>query len=142
VVAELPAKIHPTGQLLAGDPAERLAAHSEALELIIAGSRRYGPLRAVLLGGVSGRLIRRGVPGRRHAAGRRAPARRPLRHGDERPRWTRDAELVTAGMVLARQRVGLRHLPPGAGGARARPGAGGELTVHGPGVIEMERREA
>jgi nucleotide-binding universal stress UspA family protein len=58
VVAELSADIQVRGCLLAGDPAERLASHSESLDLLIAGSRRYGPLRAVLLGGVSGRLIR------------------------------------------------------------------------------------
>jgi nucleotide-binding universal stress UspA family protein len=41
-----------------GDPADELAAHSEQLDLLVTGSRGYGPLRAVLLGGVSGRLIR------------------------------------------------------------------------------------
>jgi nucleotide-binding universal stress UspA family protein len=58
VVAELPPALHPTGRLLVGDAAEQLASRSEDLDLLIAGSRRYGPLRAVLLGGVSGRLIR------------------------------------------------------------------------------------
>jgi nucleotide-binding universal stress UspA family protein len=41
-----------------GDPAEELAKSSEELDLMISGSRGYGPLRAVLMGGVSGRLIR------------------------------------------------------------------------------------
>jgi nucleotide-binding universal stress UspA family protein len=41
-----------------GDPAEELAEQSEQLDLIVTGSRGYGPLRAVLMGGVSGRLIR------------------------------------------------------------------------------------
>ena len=41
-----------------GDPAQELAEHSEQLDLIVTGSRGYGPLRAVLVGGVSGRLIR------------------------------------------------------------------------------------
>lgn len=58
VVEELPRGVHPTGSLLEGDPAERLAEHSAALDLLLTGSRRYGPLRAVLLGGVSGRVIR------------------------------------------------------------------------------------
>jgi nucleotide-binding universal stress UspA family protein len=41
------------------DAAEILAERSQGLDLLVVGSRRYGPLRAVLLGGVSGRLIRR-----------------------------------------------------------------------------------
>jgi nucleotide-binding universal stress UspA family protein len=36
-----------------GDPAEILATVSEHLDLLVMGSRGYGPLRAVLLGGVS-----------------------------------------------------------------------------------------
>jgi nucleotide-binding universal stress UspA family protein len=43
---------------LEGDPAERLIAASEKLDLLVTGSRGYGPLRAVLAGGVSGRVIR------------------------------------------------------------------------------------
>jgi nucleotide-binding universal stress UspA family protein len=58
-VAELPSELEATGRLLAGDPADRLAEASEACDLMLAGSRRYGPLRAVLLGGVTGRLARR-----------------------------------------------------------------------------------
>ena len=40
-----------------GDPAEVLARLSEHLELLVCGSRGYGPLRAVLLGAVSRRLV-------------------------------------------------------------------------------------
>ena len=58
VVADLPGGAHATGQLLAGDPAAELARATEGLDLMIAGSRGYGPLRAVLLGAVSERLIR------------------------------------------------------------------------------------
>jgi nucleotide-binding universal stress UspA family protein len=58
VIDRLPATLRPTGRLLAGDPAERLASHSEDIDVLLRGSRRYGPLRAVLLGGVSGRVIR------------------------------------------------------------------------------------
>jgi nucleotide-binding universal stress UspA family protein len=43
---------------LDGDPAERLAAHSAALDLLVMGSRGYGPMHAVLAGGVSGRVTR------------------------------------------------------------------------------------
>jgi nucleotide-binding universal stress UspA family protein len=39
-----------------GDPAELLAAASEHLDVLVCGSRGYGPLRAVLLGSVSHRL--------------------------------------------------------------------------------------
>ena len=35
-----------------------LASRSKGLYLLVAGSRGYGPARSVLLGGVTGRLIR------------------------------------------------------------------------------------
>ena len=38
------------------DPADVLIRVSEHLDLLVCGSRGYGPLRAVLLGGVSRRL--------------------------------------------------------------------------------------
>lgn len=41
-----------------GDPAHELAAASAAFDLLVAGSRGYGPLRRVLLGSVSSRLVR------------------------------------------------------------------------------------
>jgi nucleotide-binding universal stress UspA family protein len=41
-----------------GPPAEMLATRSRELDLLVTGSRGYGPLRAVLAGGVSGRVIR------------------------------------------------------------------------------------
>lgn len=40
-----------------GDPAEALAGRSRELDLLVVGSRGYGPLRHALLGGVSGELI-------------------------------------------------------------------------------------
>ena len=42
---------------LMGDPAEALAAASANLDLLVTGSRSYGPLGAVLLGAVTRRLI-------------------------------------------------------------------------------------
>jgi nucleotide-binding universal stress UspA family protein len=42
---------------LIGDPAEVLADFSQHLDVLVLGSRGYGPLRAVLLGGVSGRVV-------------------------------------------------------------------------------------
>jgi nucleotide-binding universal stress UspA family protein len=44
--------------LLEGDPAETLSEHSEQLDLLVLGSRGYGPLRSVLLGSVSAQVIR------------------------------------------------------------------------------------
>lgn len=58
VVGTLPSDLATESRLLAGDPARLLAESSEDLDLLIMGSRGYGPLRAVLLGGVSGRLVR------------------------------------------------------------------------------------
>jgi nucleotide-binding universal stress UspA family protein len=43
---------------LAGDPAKRLIERSAQLDLLIVGSRGYGPLRSVLVGGVSGEVVR------------------------------------------------------------------------------------
>lgn len=58
VVAELPRDVAAEGRLLEGAPARLLAEASADLDLLLMGSRGYGPLRAVLLGGVSGRLVR------------------------------------------------------------------------------------
>jgi nucleotide-binding universal stress UspA family protein len=44
--------------LHSGKPAEVLIALSETVDLLVIGSRGYGPLKAVLLGGVSGQVIR------------------------------------------------------------------------------------
>jgi nucleotide-binding universal stress UspA family protein len=41
-----------------GDEVETLAARSAELDLLVVGSRRYGPLRRLLLGAVSARLVR------------------------------------------------------------------------------------
>ena len=57
-VAEVPGDVRVTTVMHAGDAAEVLAAQSEQLDLIVIGSRGYGPLRSVLVGGVSGRLVR------------------------------------------------------------------------------------
>ena len=45
--------------VLEGDPVERLADSTHDLDLLVVGSRRYGPLRSALLGGVSGAVIDR-----------------------------------------------------------------------------------
>jgi nucleotide-binding universal stress UspA family protein len=44
-------------EILGGDPVRCLADASSELDLLVVGSRRYGPLRSVLLGGVSGPLV-------------------------------------------------------------------------------------
>ena len=44
--------------LLEGDPAQPLSEQSEYLDLLVLGSRGYGPLRSVLLGIVSAQVIR------------------------------------------------------------------------------------
>lgn len=55
---ELPFDVDGTIVRLHGEPAEALASHSAHLDLLVTGSRGYGPLRSVIVGGVSGRLIR------------------------------------------------------------------------------------
>ena len=56
--AELADDIQVEPALLEGDPAQTLAEHSEQLDLLVLGSRGYGPLRSVLLGSVSAQVIR------------------------------------------------------------------------------------
>jgi nucleotide-binding universal stress UspA family protein len=50
--------VHVETQRLRGDPAHALARESERLGLLVCGSRARGPLRRVLLGSVSGALVR------------------------------------------------------------------------------------
>jgi nucleotide-binding universal stress UspA family protein len=59
-LSTLPDRLDATGELLQGDPVEVLAALDERdTDLLVCGSRGYGPLRRVLLGGVASRLVRR-----------------------------------------------------------------------------------
>ena len=46
------------GKLLDGDAARALAEESRGLDVLVTGSRGYGPKRAVLVGSVSGELLR------------------------------------------------------------------------------------
>jgi nucleotide-binding universal stress UspA family protein len=57
-VAELPADVAAEAVFAAGQVVHELAVQSTRLDLLVAGSRGYGPTRSVLLGGVTGRLIR------------------------------------------------------------------------------------
>jgi nucleotide-binding universal stress UspA family protein len=57
LVAALPVDVTAESVLLAGDPAQLLAERSGELDLMIAGSRGYGPLRSVLVGRVTDRLM-------------------------------------------------------------------------------------
>jgi nucleotide-binding universal stress UspA family protein len=58
--ASLPAGVEAKEELLEGDTVEALAALDEReVDLLVCGSRGYGPVRRVLLGGVLRRLIRR-----------------------------------------------------------------------------------
>jgi nucleotide-binding universal stress UspA family protein len=59
-VASLPDGVEAGEELLEGDVVDELAALDEReVDLLVCGSRGYGPVRRVLLGGVSRRLIRR-----------------------------------------------------------------------------------
>jgi nucleotide-binding universal stress UspA family protein len=58
VVAGLPVGVRGVTACLEGEPSERLITASEKLDLLVVGSRGYGPLHAVLAGGVSGRVTR------------------------------------------------------------------------------------
>jgi nucleotide-binding universal stress UspA family protein len=52
----LPSELGAETTVVEGDPAGLLAELSAQVDLLVCGSRGYGPLRTVLLGGVSGRL--------------------------------------------------------------------------------------
>jgi nucleotide-binding universal stress UspA family protein len=58
IVGALPVGVRGEAVRLAGDAADQLIARSEGTDLMVIGSRGYGPLRAVLAGGVSGRVAR------------------------------------------------------------------------------------
>jgi nucleotide-binding universal stress UspA family protein len=57
-VARLSSKLESEGTLYIGRPADVLIGLSETVDMLVLGSRGYGPLKAVLLGGVSGQVIR------------------------------------------------------------------------------------
>jgi nucleotide-binding universal stress UspA family protein len=56
-LAELPDEVPATTDARVGDPAVELASASHDLDLLVCGSRGRGPLRAVLLGSVTERLV-------------------------------------------------------------------------------------
>jgi nucleotide-binding universal stress UspA family protein len=58
-VAEQPSDVAVESAFITGSPNRELAAESESLDLIVIGSRGYGPLHAVLLGGVAHALVRK-----------------------------------------------------------------------------------
>lgn len=53
----LPSAVQPSGRLLEGPVARSLAEVAEGFDLLVAGSRGYGPVAAVLLGSTSRRLL-------------------------------------------------------------------------------------
>jgi nucleotide-binding universal stress UspA family protein len=58
MITDVAADVDATGVRLVGIPAEEIAERTAGLDLVVTGSRGYGPLRAVLTGGVSGRVLR------------------------------------------------------------------------------------
>jgi nucleotide-binding universal stress UspA family protein len=57
-VKDLPPELQASGAFVEYEPAEALVERSHELDLLVIGSRGYGPLHAVLLGAVSGRVTR------------------------------------------------------------------------------------
>ena len=56
-LAEVPSEMQARSVLLEGDPAEQIAAQGVELDLLVIGSRGYGPIRRTLLGGVASEVI-------------------------------------------------------------------------------------
>jgi len=56
VKESVPAEMLRATEVLEGDPADQLTAISAGVDLLICGSRGYGPVRSTLVGGVSSRL--------------------------------------------------------------------------------------
>ena len=50
-------EVEPEITVVEGDPVERLVEASHDFDMLVVGSRRYGPVRSALLGGVSLPLI-------------------------------------------------------------------------------------
>jgi len=59
VIAGLPGDVYVETAVVLGHPVSDLVRQSEDADLLVLGSRGYGPRRAVLLGGVSGRVVRK-----------------------------------------------------------------------------------
>jgi nucleotide-binding universal stress UspA family protein len=58
-VASLPETVQPESQLVTGPPVRVLEAEGHGdIDLLVLGSRAFGPLRRVLLGSVSAELMR------------------------------------------------------------------------------------
>ena len=57
-VRHLAAAVEAVGAIVRGDPVDQHRRQTEEVDLLITGSRGYGPLRATLLGGVTGQLLR------------------------------------------------------------------------------------
>jgi len=58
-VASVSREVHPEARVVSGDPIRALEAEaSEGLDLLVMGSRGFGPLRRVLLGSVSSQVVR------------------------------------------------------------------------------------
>lgn len=58
-LAGVPGGASAGGEVLSGDPPDALAAASADLDLLVCGSRGYGPVRTLLLGGTSHALVRK-----------------------------------------------------------------------------------
>jgi len=59
-VSSVSERVPTTGELLSGNPVDALGSLDDRdIDLLICGSRGYGPLRRVLLGGISAKLVRR-----------------------------------------------------------------------------------
>ena len=57
-MSRVPADISATSVVLSGDPAEELAGQSREFDLFVMGSRGYGPVRRVFLGGVAHEVVK------------------------------------------------------------------------------------
>ena len=117
-VEAVPGDVRVEAGFVAGSARHELAAQSERVDLMVVGSRGYGPRAAVLLGGVTHTLLRKAACPVVDPAARLARARPAVRAGG----GDRDVVIAAPGGRLRRPPSAPRRASRGSRPARRSPG--------------------